>query len=287
LAEPSPTMTTQRAGSERVEETVVSVERAFAIVAMLADAEDGLSLAEIARRLDLNKAIAVKLLNTLERLALVWRDDRARRFYLTYSISNLGLRQLQKSRLLDQCSAVLKSLAEESGELVRLAVVEHGQRITWVLAIAGAKRSLQIDPNYTLEIGLQTHAAGKAWLSTMPFDRALKLMLQQGIRQLTPYSKVAIGEIRADLEAAARRGFASSYEENELGVGAVASPILAPTLNGELECVGTVSLAAPTNRMNRADLEACGSLVVAAAARLASIWPLEARARSGSFKGRS
>jgi DNA-binding IclR family transcriptional regulator len=280
-------MTTQRAGSERVEETVVSVERAFAIVEMLADAEDGLSLAEIARRLDLNKAIAVKLLNTLERLALVWRDDRARRFYLTYSISNLGLRQLQKSRLLDQCSAVLKNLAEESGELVRLAVVEHGQRITWVLAIAGAKRSLQIDPNYTLEIGLQTHAAGKAWLSTMPFDRALKLMLQQGIRQLTPYSKVAIGEIRADLEAAARRGFASSYEENELGVGAVASPILAPTLNGELECVGTVSLAAPTNRMNRADLEACGSLVVAAAARLASIWPLEARARSGSFKGRS
>src|SRR5688572_27396481 len=105
-------MTTQRAGSERVEETVVSVERAFAIVEMLADAEDGLSLAEIARRLDLNKAIAVKLLHTLERLALVWRDDRARRFYLTYSISNLGLRQLQKSRLLDQCSAVLKSLAE-------------------------------------------------------------------------------------------------------------------------------------------------------------------------------
>ena len=286
MSDPSPAIP-PRPANEKAEETVLSVERAFAIVEMLADSEDGLSLADIARRLDLNKAIAVKLLNTLERLAMVWRDDRAQRFYLTYSISNLGLRQLQKSRLLDQCSAVLKSLAEESGELVRLAVVEHGERITWVVAIAGAKRSLQIDPNYTLEIGLHTHAAGKAWLSTMPFERALKLMFQQGIRPLTPHSKVAIGEIKADLEVAAKRGFASSYEENELGVGAVAAPIVARTLSGEAECVGTVSLAAPTNRMNKSDLEACGSLVVAAANRLASIWPLEARARSGSFRGRS
>lgn len=271
---------------EKSEDTVVSVERAFTIVQMLADAQDGLSLAEIARQLELNKAIAVKLLNTLEHLALVWRDDRAQRFYLTYRISNLGLRQLQKSRLLDQCVPVLEDLAEATGELVRLAVVEGGERITWVIAIAGAKRSLQIDPNYTLEIGLHTHATGKAWLSTMPFEAALKLMLRQGIRQLTQHSRVAIGDIKADLERSAQLGFATSYEENEFGVGAIAVPIMAPTLEGAPECVGTVSLAAPTNRMTKADLEASSSLVIAAAARLARIWPLEARARSGSFRTR-
>jgi DNA-binding IclR family transcriptional regulator len=204
---------------------------------------------------------------------------------LTYRISNLGLRHLQNSQLLDQCFAVLKSLAEETGELVRLAIVEpSGDRITWIHAVAGTKRSLQIDPNYSLEIGLSTHAAGKAWLSTMPFDAALRLMMQQGIQQLTLYSKISIAAIKADLEETAHRGFATSHEENELGVRAIAAPIIAPTLVGGLECVGTVSLAAPTNRMSNNDLEACGPIIIDTASRLARIWPLEALARRGHMK---
>lgn len=279
-------MSKAAAGSrpEKVDETIVSVERAFDIVEMLTESVDGLPLAEISRRLDLNKAIVSKLLNTLEALMLVWRDERAQRYYLTYRVSNLGLRHLQTSRLLDQCSAALRQLAEETGELVRLAIVEPGgQRIVWVQSFAGSKRSLRIDPNYTLEIGFHTHATGKAWLSTLPFGEALKLMLKQGLDPATAYSKTSISELREELEEAARRGFALSYEENELGVGAVAAPIMASTLGGEPECVGVVSLAAPTNRMSRADLESCGSIVMTTTTRLGETWPLEARARSGAF----
>jgi IclR family transcriptional regulator, acetate operon repressor len=266
-------------------DTLLSVERAFDVVEMLADADDGQTLADISRRMGVNKAIALKLLNTLEKLAVVWRDNRVQRYYLTYRISNLGLRHLQNSQLLDQCFAVLKALAEETGELVRLAIVEpSGDRITWIQTVAGTKRSLQIDPNYSLEIGLNTHAAGKAWLSTMPFDAALKLMMQRGIRQLTQYSKVGIAAIKEDLEESARRGFAISHEENELGVSAIAAPIIAPTLIGGSECVATVSLAAPTNRMSRNDLEACGPLITDTAAHLAKIWTLEALARRGHIK---
>jgi len=276
---------TEPLADKSTSDTLLSVERAFEVIEMLADADDGITLADISRQLEVNKAIALKLLNTLEKLAVVWRDSRVQRYYLTYRISNLGLRHLQNSQLLDQCFAVLKSLAEETGELVRLAIVEpSGDRITWIQAVAGTKRSLQIDPNYSLEIGLHTHAAGKAWLSTMPFDAALKLMMQQGINQLTPYSKVSIAAIKEDLEEIARRGFATSHEENELGVSAIAAPIIAPSLAGGSECVATVSLAAPTNRMSRSDLEACGTLITETATRLAKIWPLEALARRGHIK---
>jgi DNA-binding IclR family transcriptional regulator len=264
--------------SERAQEdTIVSVERAFEIVAMLADLEDGASLADIARRLDVNKAIAVKLLTTLERLGIAWRDDVAQRYNLTYRISNLGLRQLQKTRLLDQSAAVLKALAEETGELVRLAVVENGDRITWVYAASGAKRQLQIDPNYSLDAFLHTTAIGKSWLSTLPFERALKLMLRQGIAPLTKHTKVAIKAIRAELEATKKRGFATSFEETELGVSAIAAPILVTALSGERECVGAVSLAAPTNRMDESTLLACSPQLLRTVDRLAQIWPLEPR----------
>ena len=268
----------------KADETIISVERAFEIVEMLADSIDGLTLADVSRALDLNKSIVSKLLHTLEAMQLVWRDDRAQRYYLTYAISNIGLRHLQTSRLLDQCSAALRQLAEETGELVRLAIVEPGgKRIVWVQSFAGSKRSLRIDPNYTLRIGLHTHATGKAWLSTLPFGDALKLLLQDGIEPQTPHSKTSINDIRAELDVVREAGFALSYEENELGVGAVAAPVMASTLGGPPECVGVVSLAAPANRMSRADLESCSSIVMATTRRLGETWPLEARARSGAF----
>jgi IclR family acetate operon transcriptional repressor len=265
------------AAERPAEDTIVSVERAFEIVAMLADAVEGASLADIARRLDVNKAIAVKLLATLEGLHIVWHDDVAQRYNLTYRISNLGLRQLQKTRLLDQSAAVLKAFAEETGELVRLAVVENSDRITWVYAVAGAKRTFQLDPNYTLEAYLHTTAIGKSWLATLPFATALKYMLREGMKPLTKYTKTTAKAIRAELEMTRKRGFATSFEESELGVIAIAAPIVVTSLTGEPECVGAVSLAAPTNRMNERELMACSPQLLATVARLAQIWPLEPR----------
>jgi IclR family transcriptional regulator, acetate operon repressor len=275
---PQTSSTRRTAASERTQEdTIISVERAFEIVAMLADLEEGASLADIARHLDVNKAIAVKLLTTLERLGIAWRDAMAQRYNLTYRISNLGLRQLQKTRLLDQSAAALKSLAEETGELVRLAVVENGDRITWVYAASGAKRSLQIDPNYSLDAFLHSTALGKSWLATLPFERALRYMLREGIKPLTRNTKITTKAIRAELEATRKRGFATSFEETELGVIAIAAPIFVTALTGERECVGAVSLAAPTNRMNERELVACGPQLLATVGRLAQIWPLEPR----------
>lgn len=259
------------------EDTIVSVERAFAIIEMLADEADGLSLADIARQFGVNKAIAVKLLSTLESLGLIWRDEIAQRYQLTYRISNLGLRQLQQSRLLDQCAPVLKALAEDTGELVRLAVVERGERITWVYAIAGAKRSVQIDPNYSLEISLNTHAIAKAWLSTLPLPRALAIIKARGLESRTASSKTGLAQLEADLTDATQRGFATNFEESEPGVVAIAAPIIVSNLQSEAECVGAVSLAAPTNRMSAADIEGCAPMLQDTVARLARIWPLDHR----------
>ena len=95
---------------------------------------------------------------------------------------------------------------------------------------------------------------------------------------LTRHTNVDIKVLRKELDAAGRRGFALTYEENEIGVGAVAAPVMAPRLSGGTECVGVVSVAAPTNRMTRAEIEACGPLAAEVASRLARMWPLDERA---------
>ena len=260
-------------------DTFSSVERAFEIVTLIADSEHDLSLSAVARHLDVNKAIADKLLNSLIKIGLVWRDGVTQTFHLTYRISNLGLKRLQQGRLLDLCSSELRQLANETGELIRLALVERAEAITWVYAAVGQKRALQIAPNYTLEIGLHAHAAGKAWLCTLPFERAWELMLKGGMEEYTPHTLTGRSALKTELREAFDRGFAVSCDESEVGVGAVAAPIWAPTIDGKAECVGSVSLGAPSHRMTREQFIAVGPRVVESADRLGRQWPIDDRIR--------
>jgi DNA-binding IclR family transcriptional regulator len=268
---------TRRTAESR--DTFTSVERAFHIVALIADASDGLTLSVIARELHVNKAIADRLLATLLKIGLVWRDDRLQTFHLTYRISNLGLKQLQRGHLLDLCSSELRQLADETGELARLSVVENGDSITWVYAAAGQKRALQIDPNYTLEIDLHAHATGKAWLSTMPFSKAWDLVEKRGVSKLTPYTITDKAALEAELTQATQRGFAVSRDESEVGVGAVAAPIWAATIVGGKECVGCVSLGAPSSRMSLDDFAAMGPRVIETTDNLGRQWPFNDQGR--------
>jgi DNA-binding IclR family transcriptional regulator len=116
---------------------------------------------------------------------------------------------------------------------------------------------------------------------TMPFERAWKILQAKGIRRLTPYSKVTRSELRADFAQGSKQGFIVSFEENEIGVGAVAAPVRIAEPNGGTECVAVVSISAPSNRLSRVDLESSGPLLLVVVGYLAKIWPHQALVRSG------
>jgi DNA-binding IclR family transcriptional regulator len=93
---------------------------------------------------------------------------------------------------------------------------------------------------------------------------------------MTQHSLVDIKRIMADLRVTAERGYAISYEEHGLGVGAIGAPIVVPQFGSDMpRCVGVVTLAAPVVHMDRAALESCAPLVIATARKLASVWPYQ------------
>ena len=259
--------------------SIASVERALRIVEWLADMPEGLSFSEIVERLGgLNRAIASKLLGSLQACGYVFHNDRSGNYCLTLRVSNLALRKLSGARLLEQSRALLLPLADRTGELVRLAVVEDIAplpRLTWVLSLLPRRQVLQIDPHYSLEIGLHTHAAGKAWLATLPYEQALKLVRAKKFKAMTPHSIVTPEAFRKELKRTAAQGYAVSFEEHALGVGAIGVPVFARRLDGTRVCAGVVTVAAPTARRSRKDFLAWLPAVKATAARLGESWPHE------------
>jgi IclR family acetate operon transcriptional repressor len=251
-----------------------TVERAMRIIEYLSDARDGMSVSEIARLLDVNKSIAFRILATLQSLRYVYQDSVTQHYRLTYRISNLALRQLANSRILDQCIAPLRELAESTGELVRLAIIEN-DRPVWIHSESGVQRRLQVAPTYSHDVSLHSHATAKAWLFTLPPEEVDRLIGNKRLKEYTKHTITTLRALKADLTEARSLGFALSYGEHELGVGTVAAPIMVTGVDDIARCVGVISLAAPISRMDRAKFIQVGHQVVDAANHLSEVWPLD------------
>jgi DNA-binding IclR family transcriptional regulator len=253
--------------------SLVTVRRTLAVLEMLADAGDGLSLSEVARRLDVNKNIALRILTTLEEENYLYRHVETKHYFAGFKVSNIGLRVLSRNRLHQQCQPMVRQLAEECGELVLLSVMDHGEP-RWVMAAVGKRQRLQVDP--VTPLAPHATATGKAWLSTLP-DAEVARRVEGRLDALTPFTVTTLPALLAQLGEIRRSGIALSNQENETGVAAVAAPIFTPESGAEREarrCVGFVSITAPVSRATTADFARFGDLVRAASGRLGEAWPL-------------
>lgn len=251
---------------------IQAVGRAFRILEMLALSERGMSLSDIARTLDVNKQIAFRLLETIEAAGYVYKYPHTDHFTLSYRIANIGHRKLVQEEVLEQANSVIRDLADDSGELVRLAVAEH-DRLMWVLAAIGKQWMLNINPNYAPKITLHSTAAGKAWLATMSSDKVADLVGSYPLTRRTPNTIVDRDAFHKELRVTHERGWASSFEESEIGIGAIAAALMVHRFDGRIECVGTLSLSAPSQRMSRQVLAEWAPKLLEQTRKLADMWP--------------
>ncbi len=254
-------------GAETGGDSLVTVHRTMAVLEMLVDAGAGLSLSDIAKELDVNKSIALRITTTLENLSYIYRNTENKRFYASYKVSNLGLRLLGRTRLLDQCQPVLRRLAEQTGELVLFSVLDRNVP-RWVMAVTGVRRRLQVEPMTSMEV--HSTATGKAWLATLP-DAEVMRVLKGRMRMITPNTITSMKQMMAELKTIRATGISFSNQENEVGIGSVATAIKQDPKGPP---VGFVSITAPLVRAGEADFVRYRTLVAEAARALGESWPL-------------
>ena len=142
-------------------ETSQTLDRGLRVLRLLAESSSGLTVAELAAQLGVNRTVVYRLLATLEQHGLVRRDGDGR--------SRLGLGVLQLSRrvqplLRDAAMPSLRRLAEEVGATAHLTVVDSGE----ALAVAVVEPSWT-DYHVAYRVGsrhrLDRGAAGRAILA--------------------------------------------------------------------------------------------------------------------------
>jgi IclR family acetate operon transcriptional repressor len=107
------------------------VDRVMDIIELLADESMGLPVSDIARRLDMPKSAAHRLLSSLVNRGFALQDDTSQRYRLSVKLAAVGFRVLAGAGTSDICQPSLDRLATRTGELVRLALVE-GDTLFWI-----------------------------------------------------------------------------------------------------------------------------------------------------------
>jgi IclR family acetate operon transcriptional repressor len=246
------------------------VGNAMHVLEMLAQHPEGRRVTEIAERLQINKAIAHRLLAALIDVGYVYQDPRTSSYFATHSLGALGLRQLSSSGVGTWAQHALDALAAECEELVRLAVATNDS-LQWIAKAQGSNSSLRLDPVMGQDAVPHATASGKAWLATLSPERVAAVLQHESRLDAIPRSPLDQSGLLLELDEVRRRGYATTFEEMDFGINAVAAPIFGAG-PGE-EATGTISIAGPSVRITRARMTELSPVLLEAAAKISSSWP--------------
>ncbi|MBI4589707.1 MAG: IclR family transcriptional regulator [Candidatus Rokubacteria bacterium] len=252
---------------------VASVHRAVRILEALASHAHGIALTDLSARLGYGKGTLSKILDTLERQGYVRQDPLTDRFHLSWRLLALAFGHAQRLGVPTIFFPILQELADETDELVQLALVD-GDRLLFVAKAEGVGQRIRMLPLVGMAAPLHATASGKIWLASLPEAEARAILRREGLPPLAPKTMTDRRRLLADLREVRRRGYAVVDEELVEGGGAVAAPIL-----NHGRVVGAVAVSGPTFRLPLARLHELAPRVQRAAEEVAAIWPLRVSAK--------
>lgn len=261
--------------------SVSSAERCLAILELLVDHSGGLQISAISQQLSLPLSATHRLLQALVNTHYVKQAAMSDRYFPTLKVGAIGLRLLADLNMTEVAQPILDDLARETGELVRLAVVDDTE-MTWVAKAQGATGGIRCDPISGRHVPLHTTAMGKAWLAVMPEQDAIDKVVAHGFdsEPLGPKAIRTVTRLKSEIRLTRQRGFGLNEQESELGLSAIAM-LIKDSLNPAI-VVGAVSIAGPSFRLDRERLVSFAVPLRAAIDQLEQFWPARAHAAANA-----
>jgi DNA-binding IclR family transcriptional regulator len=244
------------------------LERTLGILELLSQHGEGMELAAVADQLNIPRSAVHRLLADLVRLGYVRQARGHGDYLLTTKLVSMGLSYLSNSGIVDIAQPLLNRLAELSGELVRLSVVD-GERLTWVARAQGARQGLRYDPDMGSDARLSCSSSGWAWLSTLDDNAGMALVAKQGLglpEQFGPAAPTTLQAVLDAVHATRERGYSLTVDTYSLGLSAMSAPV---RFAGQ-PAMGVITVAGPTVRFTVERMEALAPELLSIASQLAA-----------------
>jgi IclR family pca regulon transcriptional regulator len=245
--------------------TVQSLAKGFRVLEAFTAQEPELTMAEVARRAEMDNATAFRLLNTLVETGYVHRVPDTRKFRLGLKVLDLGFNAIARSDLRTHARPVLRSLVGEINEAASIGVLD-GADVIYVERIQAGLARLGVDIRIGNRVPAYSTAIGHAILAWLSQPAQISILQSQPRKQLTATTPTELNELLARLEQVKQRGYAVSDQETVSGLYVLAAPIF----DTDGVPLAGLSIAAPAFQTNLRDFEAAGARAVVQAAQALS-----------------
>jgi DNA-binding IclR family transcriptional regulator len=156
---------------------------------------------------------------------------------------DIGERVKYGTGIFDIAAEQVDELAEESGELALMSVLEHGQNV--LLYKSHGADAIQTSHEIGLREPLHCSGLGKAILSELPRERVERIVDEHGLPAFTEHTITDREELFGELDRTRERGYAIDDQEAKPGIRCIAAPVVIE----ERGLYGAVSVTAPQSRM--------------------------------------
>jgi DNA-binding IclR family transcriptional regulator len=239
------------------EASIRSVDRAVTVLEILARRGDT-RVTELASELGVHKSTAFRLLTVLEERGLVEQDRDRGRYRLGFGLVRLAGAVTARMDLMRSGRPVCERLAKELGETVNIAVRQGAYAVNVDQAQGAAAISAynwvgQLTP-------LHATSSGKVLLAACgPRERAE--LLAGALARYTPATITARSRLERELRSVVAAGYATTVEEYEPGLNAMAAPIRAAAGG----VVAAISASGPAYRFTPERMARLAPVLVAGA----------------------
>ena len=227
----------------RATERVQSVDRAFTLLEQLADADQALTLSELADRTTLPMPTIHRLLRFMTNEGYV-RQEPSKRYALGLRMIRFG--QAASRGLSTWATPYLAELVDKFGETTNLAMLE-GDSCVYVAQVP-SPQSMRMFTEVGRVVMPHCTGVGKAMMSMMSDQQASALLSRTGMPPRTPQTLTTPAAMLTALAHAREVGYALDDGEQELGVRCVAAPLR------NLPFLAAVSVSGPSGRVTTDDV---------------------------------
>jgi DNA-binding IclR family transcriptional regulator len=222
----------------------VAVERALAMLEAVAQESDGLSNAEISRKLQIPKSSASYILRTLEKQAYLKRDAETGKYRVGLKILSLSRGALSGIDVREVALPIMRHLMEKTNLTCHLAILD-GPEAVYIEKVE-PQGFIRMDTWVGRRMRVHATSVGKALVAHIPQARLEKILSDRGMEKRTPKTITTVPRLLKDLEKVRAQGYAMDDEENNLGARCLGAPVF--NQSGAIEA--SIGLSGTTNQVN-------------------------------------
>lgn len=229
-------------------EHLESLDRGLRVLELLGSDETyALTMSDVAERLDITRAAAMRILGTLERLGFVRGEGRT--YTLAPRVLSLGYGYLASLGFRALAKPIVDALMQDTGETCSIGVLD-GADVVYVVR-AEARRIIRIDLSVGSRLPAYLNSMGRVLLSALP-EQALDAYLAR-LKPVaaTKHTVTDKAELKTRILSVRRTGYCFISGEVEQWIAGLATPIRDRSGN----TIASLNLSLAFNRHAKREIE--------------------------------